>query len=80
MTTTKITEAQLEIQREKATKVLQGRARYMGVDSVEFFDSKPASFFTVEVGGQEDDIIITRETAEYLWDKLGWVLGKEQDA
>ena len=33
--------------------------------------------YTVEISGYEDDVKITRDTAEYLFEKLGFVLGKE---
>jgi hypothetical protein len=46
------------------------RARYMGVNTIDLTD-----LFTVEVGGQTEDIVITRETAEYLHARLGDLLG-----
>lgn len=51
--------------------------RMMTVNSVDFFDERDGSVFTVEISGYEDDVKITRETAEYLFNKLGFVLGKE---
>jgi hypothetical protein len=56
----------------EALAALQARARYMGVNTVDFTD-----LFTVEIGGQDEDVIITTETAEYLYAQLACVLGKD---
>jgi hypothetical protein len=53
--------------------------RMMTVDGVfELVDGDLVTVaYTVEISGFDTDVKITRETAEYLFDKLGWVLGKE---
>lgn len=55
---------------EERLKKITARARYMGVNTVDMTD-----LFTVEIGGQEEDVIITRDTAEYLYRQLGDLLG-----
>jgi hypothetical protein len=49
---------------------LRARAQMLIPDSIEGTD-----LITVEVGGQPEDIIITRENAEYLHWKLALILG-----
>lgn len=49
---------------------LRARARMLIPDSIEGTD-----LITVEVGGQPEDIIITREDAVYLHWKLALILG-----
>jgi hypothetical protein len=51
---------------------LRKRARFMTVNTIDFTD-----LLTVEVGGFEGDVVITTETAEYLYNQLACVLGKE---
>ena len=44
----------------------------MTVNSVDFTDGQ---LFTVEIEGHESDVVISRETAEYLYAQLGFLLG-----
>jgi hypothetical protein len=53
---------------------ITARARYMGVNTVDMTD-----LFTVEIGGQDEDVIITTETAEYLYQQLAYLLGHADD-
>ena len=56
-----------------AVKALEARAQFMTVNTIDFTD-----LLTVEVGGQDTDVIITMETAEYLYTQLGFLLGKPE--
>ena len=49
---------------------LRARARMIIPDTIEGTD-----LFTVEVGGYDGDVILTRENAEYLHWKLALILG-----
>lgn len=53
---------------------LRKRARMMTVNTVDLTD-----LFTVEIGGMDLDVIITPETAEYLYRQLGLLLGHQED-
>lgn len=55
---------------EVEVAALRSRAQMLIPDSIEGTD-----LITVEVGGQEGDIILTRENAEYLHWKLALILG-----
>jgi hypothetical protein len=55
---------------EERVAAVAARARYMGINTVDLTD-----LFTVEIGGQEEDVIITTETAEYLYRQLADLLG-----
>ena len=55
---------------ERSESALRARAQRLIPDSIEGTD-----LITVEVGGQAEDIILTREHAEYLHWKLALVLG-----
>lgn len=60
---------------EERLAAVQARARYMGVNTIDMTD-----LLTVEIGGQEEDVVITMETAEYLYRQLGFLLGHEGDS
>lgn len=51
---------------------LRARAAYMGINTIDLTD-----LFTVEIGGQDGDVIITTETAEHLYHQLTFLLGKD---
>jgi hypothetical protein len=63
-----------ERKREERLAAVRARARYMGVNTIDMTD-----LLTVEIGGQEEDVVITMETAEYLYRQLGFILGHEED-
>jgi hypothetical protein len=56
---------------EERLAAVTARARYMGVNTIDLTD-----LFTVEIGGQAEDVVITTATAEYLYDQLGLLLGR----
>lgn len=56
---------------EERVAATRARARFMTVNSIDFTD-----LFTFEVGGYDEDVVITTETAEYLHHQLGMLLGK----
>lgn len=56
---------------EERLAAVRARARYMGVNTIDLTD-----LFTVEIGGQAEDVVITHETAEYLHQQLSDLLGK----
>lgn len=55
---------------DRSETALRARAQRLIPDSIEGTD-----LITVEVGGQPEDIILTREYAEYLHWKLALILG-----
>lgn len=57
---------------DEAVAALTARARFMTVNTIDLTD-----LLTVEIGGQDEDVVITRATAEYLYDQLGFLLGKD---
>lgn len=61
--------------REANLAAVTARARYIGINTIDFTD-----LFTVEIGGQDEDVVITRETAEHLRYQLNFLLGDEEDA
>jgi len=65
-------DATLDPQFAERVAAVAARARFVTVNTVDLTD-----LFTVEICGQAEDVIITTETAEYLWTKLGDLLGKE---
>ena len=55
---------------DRSEAALRARAQKLIPDSIEGTD-----LITVEVGGQEGDVILTRDDAEYLHWKLALILG-----
>jgi hypothetical protein len=59
---------------DERVAAIRARARYMGVNTVDLTD-----LFTVEIGGQDEDVIITTETARYLHRQLTDLLGHDTE-
>lgn len=57
-----------------AVEALHARARYMGANSIDGTD-----LITVEVGGQDEDVILTHDSALYLYRQLGMLLDPNFD-
>jgi hypothetical protein len=55
---------------DRTEAALRARAQMLIPDSIEGTD-----LITVEVGGMDGDVILTRENAEYLHWKLALILG-----